>query len=105
MADIEKTPSVTAGSPTGETGVGLSESIQQTRKGALLQRLQGRQNDPNELGRELFEKSQHYDEYQLQADAKRVRRKLDLLLLPMAWLATTVLIDRFANDDRCAAPT
>lgn len=52
-------------------------------KGNAFQRLVHRKNDLNELGRDMLQQSLQYDRAQLEADAIKVRWKLDLIVLPM----------------------
>jgi hypothetical protein len=83
MADVEKSqtrvsPLVSSDVDTSETSLG-----QVTYRRGWLARLKGQVQDPDELGKELFAKSQQYDEAQLERDAVRVRRKLDFILLPL----------------------
>lgn len=52
-------------------------------KTGLMDYFKGQKMDPNELGKEYFQKSLQYDEYQLQRDSVKVRRKLDFMVLPM----------------------
>lgn len=54
--------------------------------------LKGNRNDPNILGKELYEKALQYDEAQLERDAIKVRWKLDLMILPL------VSLTRMANS-------
>lgn len=68
-------------SPASDVAIGQTEELGRLK--GLIQRLKGTDHDPDELGRQLFEESQHYDEVQLERDAVKVRRKLDFLLLPM----------------------
>lgn len=75
MSDIEKTPATPA----------LTEAEVDTRQGSskLFGIFKTQLNDPNELGKELLQKAFEYDEAQLERDAIKVRRKLDLMVLPM----------------------
>lgn len=91
MADIEKR------APTAATsGDGISDSppsskvmgdttIEQpsSRLSNLWTTLKGQAQDPDAIGRHLFEQSTAYTPAQLERDAARVRRKLDFILLPM----------------------
>lgn len=83
MGDVEKAGAKVAEpkSPTSDHDVGVSTSVRQ--RTSFIDRVKGTKNDPNELGRQLFEESQLYSEAQLQRDAIRVRRKIDFLILPM----------------------
>ncbi|KAM0809056.1 hypothetical protein AB5N19_09399 [Seiridium cardinale] len=56
----------------------------------VVQRLLHRKNDLNELGKHMLEQSLQYDQAQLEADAVKVRRKLDFLVLPM--MMTTYML-------------
>ncbi|KPI34296.1 putative transporter [Cyphellophora attinorum] len=83
MADVEKSqtrvsPLISSDVDTSETSLG-----QVNHRRGWLARLKGQVQDPDELGKELFAKSQQYDEAQLERDAVRVRRKLDFILLPL----------------------
>ncbi|KAL7622222.1 hypothetical protein AAE478_007725 [Parahypoxylon ruwenzoriense] len=55
-----------------------------------VQRLLHRRNDLNELGKDMLQQSLQYDRAQLEADAVRVRRKLDFIVLPM--MMTTYML-------------
>ncbi|OTA59562.1 MFS general substrate transporter [Hypoxylon sp. EC38] len=55
-----------------------------------FQRLIHRRNDLNELGKDMLQQSLQYDRAQLEADAIKVRWKLDLLVLPM--MMTTYML-------------
>ncbi|KAF2167326.1 hypothetical protein M409DRAFT_53930 [Zasmidium cellare ATCC 36951] len=83
MQETEKGPwtNVDPSSPASDIAVGQVE--EQSKVKGMIQRLKGPKIDPDELGRQLFEESQQYDEAQLERDAVKVRRKLDFLLLPM----------------------
>ncbi|KAF2105055.1 MFS transporter [Rhizodiscina lignyota] len=52
-------------------------------RGKFHNLLHGRNNNLNDLGKNMLEKSLEYDEAQLERDALKVRRKLDWLVLPM----------------------
>lgn len=83
MAESEKGAwtNVDPSSTSSEVAAGQVEK--QSPTNGIIQRLKGTKTDPDELGRQLFEESQQYDEAQLERDAVKVRRKLDFLLLPM----------------------
>ncbi|KAI1380383.1 MFS general substrate transporter [Hypoxylon crocopeplum] len=68
-----------------ERGVGVSFPKQNA-----FQRIIHRRNDLNELGKEMLQQSLQYDQAQLEADAIKVRWKLDLLVLPM--MMTTYML-------------
>ena len=75
----EKNETSSAKSPVDvESGVGL-----ELPKENALQRLIHRRNDLNQLGKDMLQKSLQYDRAQLEADAVKVRWKLDLMVLPM----------------------
>ncbi len=80
MADIEKTQAHDVAEPP-ETPV--AGSTHAAPKPSLRDRLAGRTNDPNELGKELLQKALEFDEAQLTRDAIKVRRKLDFIVVPM----------------------
>lgn len=105
MADVEKAGHKAAETPLPAIDIAIGQSADVGRSHTLLQRLEGRSTDPNELGRHLFEQSQQYDEAQLKCDAKKVCRKLDFMLLP---LVSAVHRRRRVPADshhRCAAHT
>ena len=79
--DAEKgLPANEAPSPKEVEATGSSAvPTQQT----ALQRLVHRKNDLNELGKDMLRQSLQYDEAQLEADAIKVRQKLDFMVLPM----------------------
>lgn len=60
--------------------VGSGEVV--TKRGILHRLLHGRDH-LDELGKEMLKQSLQYDQAQLEADAVKVKRKLDLLVLPM----------------------
>ncbi|KAI1455017.1 MFS general substrate transporter [Annulohypoxylon moriforme] len=78
-------PSVAKSPVDIEPGVGLDLPKQNA-----LQRLIHRRNDLNQLGKDMLQKSLQYDRAQLEADAVKVRWKLDLLVLPM--MMTTYML-------------
>ena len=86
MAYMEKAAVKDTGSPPHDNPVGGSQDVERGMQTGIIQRLRANRNDPNEIGRDLFEQSQQYDEAQLERDALRVRRKIDLLVLPMCIL-------------------
>ncbi|KAK3681208.1 hypothetical protein LTR37_020940 [Vermiconidia calcicola] len=79
MAYMEKAAVKDTGSPPHDNPVGGSQDVERGMQTGIIQRLRANRNDPNEIGRDLFEQSQQYDEAQLERDALRVRRKIDLL--------------------------
>lgn len=83
MQETEKGPltNVDPSSPPSDVAIGQVE--EQSKIKGLVERLKGTKTDPDELGRQLFEEPQQYDEAQLERDAVKVRRKLGFLLLPM----------------------
>lgn len=88
MADPEKHPSSgDEHSPPSShsSAIGSHDNISKPTSflGKLWSTVQGSPQDPDAIGRELFEQSTQYDPDQLAQDAARVRRKLDFLLLPM----------------------
>lgn len=92
MADVEKHPNAaTNGSKETESSPPSSHSTPAAGKTTkspsfvanILATLKGSDRDPDEIGRHLLEQSEAYDPAQLERDARRVRRKLDWLLLPM----------------------
>ena len=74
MSDIEKNQAQ-ATEPSVELG------SQQSKK--FIDRVKGRTNDPNVLGKELLRKALEFDEPQLERDAVKVRRRLDWIVIPM----------------------
>ncbi|USW58155.1 Putative major facilitator superfamily, MFS transporter superfamily [Septoria linicola] len=80
MAISEKPIEASSSPVSDDVALGHVEDLQRR---TLLQRLKGRTQDPDELGRQLLEKSQDYSQAELERDAVRVRRKLDFLILPM----------------------
>jgi hypothetical protein len=44
-------------------------------------------HDPNAVGKALLQRALEFDEAQLERDAVRVRRKLDLIVIPMVCFA------------------
>lgn len=81
MSDIEKEPIRTT-EPAVDIGVSTSVTdISKFQK--LLSFLSERKNDPNVLGKELLKKALEYDPEQLERDAIKVRRKLDVIVIPM----------------------
>ncbi|KAK4500651.1 hypothetical protein PRZ48_008840 [Zasmidium cellare] len=68
----EKGPlaNVDPSSPASDIAIGQVEEQSKTK--GLIQRLNGTQHDPDELGRQLFEESQQYDEAQLERDAVKM---------------------------------
>lgn len=91
MADTEKRPSPTTvdadekASPPSSHSSNVGENASQPASfwTSLWTGIKGQQQDPDAIGRHLFEQAAQYDPAQLEADAARVRRKLDFLLLPM----------------------
>ena len=81
MADIEKHPSNASTPPRIDIDNGTSKNA--TFFGRFWGTVNGEQQDPDSIGRELFAKSAQYPEAQLEHDAIRVRWKLDLMILPM----------------------
>ncbi|KAI1495497.1 MFS transporter [Biscogniauxia marginata] len=69
-----------------ELGVG---SVSSSKHNAF-QRLLHRRNDLDLLGKEMLQQSLQYDQAQLEADAIKVRRKLDFIVLPM--MMTTYML-------------
>ncbi|KAG4218341.1 hypothetical protein PC116_g33179 [Phytophthora cactorum] len=69
-------------SVASETERGIGLVLPEKRKN-ILGGLLDRRNDLNELGRDMLQQSLQYDRAQLEADAIKVRWKLDLLVLPM----------------------
>ncbi|KAI0009221.1 MFS general substrate transporter [Xylariaceae sp. FL0662B] len=82
----EKKDSTVAKSPV-DTERGVSVVV--SKQNAIL-RLIHRRNNLDELGRDMLQQSLQYDRAQLEADAVRVRRKLDFLVLPM--MMTTYML-------------
>ncbi|KAI1846987.1 hypothetical protein JX265_006816 [Neoarthrinium moseri] len=70
-----------------DTDIGTSSVLKNQN---AFQRLMHRKNDLNDLGKEMLQQSFHYDQAQLEADAVKVRRKLDFLVLPM--MMTTYML-------------
>lgn len=82
MADMEKHTAQSAPSPhSSDDAVGTSKD--NGLFGRIFDAVKGQQQDPDAIGRHLFEQSAQYPEAQLERDAIRVRRKLDFLILPM----------------------
>ncbi|KAH9886798.1 MFS general substrate transporter [Xylariomycetidae sp. FL2044] len=84
MSDEKKSPTI--GVPS-DTEVGTSTALP---KQNTFRRFLHRRNDLNELGKEMLQQSLQYDQAQLEADAVKVRRKLDFLVLPM--MCTTYML-------------
>ncbi|KAI5866278.1 MFS general substrate transporter [Durotheca rogersii] len=66
---------------TADTERGVGAVL--TEEKGLFRRMISRRNDLNELGKDMLQQSQQYDKAQLEADAIKVRRKLDSIVLPM----------------------
>ncbi|ORY54954.1 MFS transporter [Pseudomassariella vexata] len=75
-----------AGMPSSEDAVypEIADSSSIPKQNAF-QRLLHRTNDLDDLGRDILQQSLQFDEAQLEADAKKVRRKLDFIVLPMVY--------------------
>jgi hypothetical protein len=56
----------------------------------FVERLRGEIRDPNAVGKALLQRALEFDEAQLERDAVRVRRKLDLIVIPMVCFARVV---------------
>ncbi|KAI6088691.1 MFS general substrate transporter [Hypoxylon rubiginosum] len=70
--------------PVAESAVDSERGVSSVLpKQNAFQRLIHRRNDLNELGKGMLEQSLQYDRAQLEADAVKVRWKLDLMVLPM----------------------
>lgn len=80
MVDNEKIPAKTTGPPMLEAGTTKPLTFWTYLKGTTV-------NDPNVLGKELLEKALEFDEARLEQDSVKVRRKLDLIVLPMERMA------------------
>jgi hypothetical protein len=53
----------------------------------FVERRRAEIRDPNAVGKALLQRALEFDEAQLERDAVRVRRKLDLIVIPMVCLA------------------
>lgn len=78
MSEKKDSPAAESVASDTEQGTGLV-----LPKKNILGDLIHRRNDPNQLGKDMLQQSLQYDRAQLEADAIKVRWKLDLLVLPM----------------------
>ncbi|KAI2784288.1 MFS general substrate transporter [Daldinia loculata] len=85
MSEKKDSPAAESVASDTEHGTGLV-----LPKKNILGGLIHRRNDPNQLGKDMLQQSLQYDRAQLEADAIKVRWKLDLLVLPM--MMTTYML-------------
>jgi hypothetical protein len=83
MADYEKNQNI-------YTAPAVDAASEPPTKSTWAQRLMGRTNDPNVLGRELLQSALEFDEATLERDAIKVRRKLDFIVVPL--MMTTYML-------------
>lgn len=87
MSDLtEKEIATTGLSPQENAKDSEDRSKDGKLKGTFRKISHGQNNNLNDLGRDLLEKSLEYDEAQLERDAVKVRRRLDFYVLPMVGL-------------------
>jgi hypothetical protein len=93
MADIEKIANADI-TPAGQVGSIKDESLPLKVVGDL-----------KDIAADLFQQSLQYDPEQLKADAKKVKKKLDFIVLPMVWhshnykLEVILLTGELDDDD------